>query len=152
MIYKTARKKIKSGDILVWSGNSFFGKIIKIATRSKYTHVGIAYKLAGRLFVIEAIEGNGVRIFPASRTTPFYWIDLLDTWTKEQEERIMSHVGDPYSWFGCLKGWLGIATKKDSRWMCADFVREMLVLEEGSTPAKIVSLCESCGDKITYVE
>lgn len=156
MKYKTARKKIESGDLLVWSGNAFFSKIIKLLTRSDYTHVGIAYKIGGRLFVVESIEGSGVRIYPVSRATPFYWIDTRAEFSNTVEKILLKHVGEEYSWFGCLKGWLGIAAKKDQRWQCAEFSNYILRLlhiidGQNETPAKLVETLLSDGYMIKEV-
>jgi len=144
MIYKDARKKIKSGDLLVWSGNSIFGKIIKLFTRSKYTHVGIAWKIGRRILIIESVEGYGVRIFPASKNLPFYVIHTDVKWTKELESIALSRVGHQYSWTGCVLGFFGINPPKDKRWQCAEFANDILfnakiVSDKFDTPASLVN-------------
>lgn len=132
MEYKEARKKIKSGHLLAWSGNTFFSNLIKFFTKSFITHVGIAWKIGGRLFVIESIEGVGVRIFPASRLTPFFWIYSTDgeenKWTDEIEETALKRVGEKYSIIGCIKALLGRPLKKDKNWQCAEFSSYILEL------------------------
>ncbi|MCP3686626.1 MAG: hypothetical protein GY861_28645 [bacterium] len=40
--YKNIRGDIKTGDILLFSGNSLLSKIIKLTTRSNWSHVGMA--------------------------------------------------------------------------------------------------------------
>lgn len=158
MKYKIARQQIQSGDVLVWSGSSVFSKIIKWWTKSEYTHVGFSWKANGRLFVIESMDGKGVRIFPLSRKIPFSWIKTNVFWTDEIAELTFKHLGDKYSWMGCVRAGLGIQTKKDKRWQCAEFAAYILRkagLKIGfniETPAKLVD--ELIEKKLTmyYVE
>jgi hypothetical protein len=43
--YEKYRDQMKSGDVIAFSGNGNFSKLIKWATRSNYSHVGIVLKL-----------------------------------------------------------------------------------------------------------
>jgi uncharacterized protein YycO len=47
---------IKSGDIVFQSTNSRQCKAVKLATNSKYSHVGIVLKIDGELIVYEAVQ------------------------------------------------------------------------------------------------
>lgn len=131
MEYSDARLEIKSGDLLSWSGHSFFSKVIKIFTQSSMTHVGIAYKLGNRLFVIEAMEGKGVRLFPLSRRTPFFWIKPIirdHLWNDMVERTAVERIGDKYSFKECLRAVLNKKLKKDNYWQCAEFASYILSL------------------------
>src|ERR1700676_772569 len=69
--YSEARSKIRSGDILLASGNFMFSKLIKFATRSEWSHVAFILKNVKvgeehRFFVYESVETKGVRMFPLS--------------------------------------------------------------------------------------
>lgn len=66
--YDLARSQIRSGDILICSGNSFYSKLIRKATRSKWSHVAFILRLdvIGRIMVMESVESIGVRTVPLS--------------------------------------------------------------------------------------
>lgn len=66
--YEEARLQIRSGDILLCSGTSDFSQIIQGFTDSIWSHVGFILwnKEIDRLFVMESVEGIGVRMVPLS--------------------------------------------------------------------------------------
>jgi len=131
MEYPDARLEIQSGDLLAWSGHSFFSKVIKIFTQSSVTHVGIAYRLGNRLFIIEAMEGKGIRLFPLSRRTPFLWIKPSNRdriWNHIVENAAIERIGDKYSFKECIRAVLNKKLKKDNYWQCAEFASYILSL------------------------
>lgn len=68
LAYENCRPLIKSGDILLCSGNGFFSNMIKKATRSKWSHVSFIINIESidRLMVLESVESIGVRAVPLS--------------------------------------------------------------------------------------
>lgn len=68
MKYEDIRHDIKSGDLLLCSGNSFFSKLIQHSTRSIWSHVGFVLYIsdAKRLMIMESVEDIGVRTVPLS--------------------------------------------------------------------------------------
>ena len=154
MKYFVAKKKIKSGDILAWCGKGFFSHTVKLLTKSQYSHIGFAWKIGNRLMVVEALEGKGVRIFPTYRTTPFYWLPLKKgVFTKYKETKMLSHIGDSYSWFGCVRGWLGLKTREDRRFQCAEFVNYIMEFGRNyDTPIKIVTHLLQKGTRLIFVK
>lgn len=66
--YEELRHEIKSGDILLCSGNSFFSNMIKQATNSIWSHVAFILRLdvIDRIMVLESVESIGVRTVPLS--------------------------------------------------------------------------------------
>ena len=66
--YNYVRALIKSGDILLCSGNGLFPKMIKKFTRSKWSHVGFIIRVDSidRIMVLESVENIGVRCVPLS--------------------------------------------------------------------------------------
>lgn len=48
--------KIKEGDIIFHQSNSQQSRAIKLATHSKYTHVGIIFRFNNKLQVLEAVQ------------------------------------------------------------------------------------------------
>lgn len=65
----TIAERIKTGDVLLFRGKgSFWSWLIKLVTRSRYSHAGLALRIrvgdSERLCVLEAFEGVGVRVLP----------------------------------------------------------------------------------------
>ena len=87
--YDAIRNSIKNGDVLMYRGNSLESRIIMLATRSKYSHAGIAVWWNQRLMVMEAI-GKGVVVRPLSQSVNHYHGDVELFTSKEdipEEER-----------------------------------------------------------------
>lgn len=65
----TLKSKLKSCDLIFCSGLYPFSSLIRQATNSLWSHVGVIFQLEdwGDAFVIESIETIGVRILPLSR-------------------------------------------------------------------------------------
>jgi len=61
--YSCIREYIKSGDIMLCSGNAPFSKLIKEFTGSKWSHVGFIIRVdeIERIMVMESVESIGVR-------------------------------------------------------------------------------------------
>jgi hypothetical protein len=131
MKYLDIRSQIKSGDVLAWSGGSRKSlsdiklDIVRIFTRSEYSHVGIAWVIGERVFVVEAVIPL-VRIYPLSKLTPFYLIKTPYSWSKEAEEKMLETVGKPYSQWEAIKAFLGLNTKDEKVWECAKLVNDTL--------------------------
>lgn len=66
--YENIRHEIKSGDILLCSGNSVFSSMIQKATNSMWSHVAFVLRLdvIDRIMVLESVESIGVRTVPLS--------------------------------------------------------------------------------------
>lgn len=62
--YEKIKPEIRSGDILLCSGNSFFSNLIKKATNSIWSHVAFILRLdnINRVMVLESVESMGVRM------------------------------------------------------------------------------------------
>ena len=141
MDYKTVRSLISSGDVIAFEVApwSLFSQLISLWTRSRYSHVGLVMKVHGRLAVIEALEGRGVRIHPLSRlvrTRRLDWFKL----DKTQVNRValvgdaLSHWGQRYAspWqfirsFSILTRrfldkWGAPGDTNDERFFCSEFV------------------------------
>jgi hypothetical protein len=149
MEYNEAKSKIKSGDLLAWthrksmfaSWYDFKAGAVRLFTRSEYTHVGMAWVVAGRHFVIEAVTPC-VRIYPLSRSGDFYWLALEANWTSEVEEVALSKVGYPYSMVSAIQSLFQELDAEDVS-ECAALVKYVLKvagidLGKRSTPDAIV--------------
>lgn len=68
--YEEARPHIRTGDLLLCSGESLGGAVIRVLTKSAFGHIGLIAKItvAGeeRLVVLESIIGVGVRMVQLS--------------------------------------------------------------------------------------
>jgi len=163
MNYQAARRKIRSGDLLAWShrgwGSWYDLKVqaVRVWTRSEYCHVGIAWRVADRLFALEAVL-TGVRIFPLSRMRPFYHLPLPARWTPEVEAWALEQVGEPYSqWQAMLAGVGLLKPGADSIWQCAEYAQAVLRaagidLVGDPTPSNIVNEAKRAGALETLVE
>jgi hypothetical protein len=66
--YSSLRHDIRSGDLLLCSGNFVFSKLIQNATGSIWSHVAFILRLDAidRIMVLESVESIGVRTVPLS--------------------------------------------------------------------------------------
>ena len=147
MDYNTARPLIKSGDLLAWTHRSWKTwadikiQLVRFFTQSEYSHVGIAYVIDGRVFVIEAVRPL-VRIFPLSKTGTFYHLPLNGTWSTWAAEYAMSHIGEPYSQLQAVQAFFKPLTH-DGLWECAELALAILDqtgvnLGQVATPTAVV--------------
>lgn len=63
--YKQTRDEIEDGDVLLFQGTGLFSRLIRWATRSRYSHSGIALWWNDRLMVLESTDPE-VRVMPLS--------------------------------------------------------------------------------------
>ena len=136
--YKT---EIESGDLLAWSSTAIELKIVQLFTLSSFDHVGIAWRVDGRLFVIEARPPE-IRIYPLSKLRPFYHVPMHIDWSEDYTEYLLEHVGDPYSRWEAIRAFFNIS-KKDNHWQCAEFANSFysrvgLDIDFGLTPRSVV--------------
>lgn len=164
MKYKDIRSEIKTGDLLAWSSGSWKTwagiqiNIVRIFTRSEYSHVGLAYVNHGRVFILEAV-GAGVRIFPLSKELPFYYISKPTKLSRAATTFAFEQLGEKYSKFQAILGGLGLLKdSQDDKWQCAEYVYNILktdqkdMLDTELTPSAIVKKAASTWGPIFYVE
>jgi len=58
--YRDVAPIIRTGDVLLFSGRTFLSYIIRIFTFSTVSHVGLALRDEGGLWVVDSCEGKGV--------------------------------------------------------------------------------------------
>ena len=161
MDYSAVRDSIQSGDVVAFTHTGFGSlrdiqaQIVRIATRSEYSHVGIVWKIVNRLFLLEAVVPE-VRIFPLSNFEEFYLIPLNKKLSEKAENYALSRVGQKYSKLEAIKGYFGW-NKRDSYWQCAEFVSSVLKENEititgKDTPTNIVrELLEKYSGKLELI-
>lgn len=162
MNYKDYRKRIQSGDLIAWSHHGFKSfydfqvQMVRAFTQSEYSHVGIAWRISGRLFILEAVVPC-VRIFPLSLCESFYHIDMDKGLHYDAEEFALSQIGEPYSKWEAIKAFLGQVRKGDSgTWQCAKYAAEVLRANgidygEAFTPTALVQAALIDGKRLRYI-
>jgi hypothetical protein len=141
MQYSNIRSTIKSGDVIAWSEGGWSNwhdiqvSIVRMFTESEYSHIGVAYVVAGRVFVVEAVVPL-IRIFPLSKLTPFFYFKAPDTWWSDKmEEELVSKVGLPYSKLEAIKAFMGMNTDGTENWECAKLVNKTLMTADAGFDA-----------------
>lgn len=161
--YKDRRDKIRSGDLLIWSNGqpepitNFITTIIRLFTSSEYSHVGVAWKIKGRLFVVEATVPV-VRIVPVSDKEEFYRVPVGLEWSDDRVRDLIEHVGKSYSIADALRAWKGITNDKDNgKWQCGELVHNFYLkagvdLGDAFTPSRVVySMVKNTGAFIEHI-
>lgn len=165
MKYADMRDNIKSGDVLAWSHRSWKTwydikiQLVRFFTQSEYCHVGVAWVIAGRVFVIESVIPK-IRIVPLSNELPFYWVPMSAPWKPETEEFAMSLVGvGTYSQLEAIAAGMGQQTSESSgKWECAKFVQACLtrdgfaVGDVHATPTDLVFKLQQLGKSVSLLE
>lgn len=162
MKYSEVRSQIRSGDLLAWSHREpwyrswydFKISLVRMFTRSEYSHVGTAWCYADRVLVIEAVTPL-VRVFPLSKLTPFYWLPLQARWSPEALEYALSKVGEPYSQLQALQAFFKLP-REDGYWECAELtrliaLRDGINLGESAVPSDIVRNALLEGASLTLI-
>lgn len=159
--YSEYRSKIKTGDLLAF-GHEGWGswqdikvQLIRIFTRSEYSHVGVAYVMGGRVWIVEAVVPQA-RIYPLSKRGSFYHIPMGLKVNKPQTEKMLSYIGSKYSQWQALKAFfkdLGQGNTSE----CAALVDTIMAdfgVEMGNrqTPDAIVTQAQLYGNPTFYVE
>ena len=130
MDYATARPLIRSGDLIAQSGGvwtSWHGikvNIVRMFTRSTYSHVGIAWVVGGRVFILEAVTPK-LRIYPMSKIGEFYLLPMYANWADTTEHLALENVGVNYSERVAVKAFFKPLQEDDVR-QCAAYVLAVL--------------------------
>lgn len=130
---------------------------MRIFTQSEYSHVGVAWKTKGRLFVLDAVVPR-VQICPLSLCDDFYHIDMGKTLSKAAEEFALSQVGEPYSKWQAVAAFFNHVHKGDrGTWQCAKYANEILRAngfdyDEAFTPSTLVQKVLEDGKALTFVQ
>lgn len=160
MNYQDVRDQIQSGEVLAWSHrgwgswNDIKIQLVRFFTQSEYSHVGMAYVMDGRVFVIEAVRPL-VRIFPLSKSGDFYRLPIKAHWTQEVAEYALSHVGEPYSQWQAITAFFK-PLAHDGLWECAELVLDLtrkmgLDLGQKATPTAVVYEIQKQGIPCTLI-
>lgn len=128
--YSEIRGTITSGDIVAWQGRYTHRNVLALLNQ-QVGHVGIAWVVSGRVFVIHALT-KGIVINPLSRLTPFCWLATDAEWTDETQTFALSELGRGYSYVDVVRSVLGLNSIANNGWMCGEFARA--VLQQANVP------------------
>jgi len=165
MKYLEIRSSVKSGDIIAYSHRSWKTwydikvQMIRIFTRSEYSHVGLAWVYGGRVFIIESVAPL-IRIVPLSNTGNFYHISMNVQWSYQTEDYALGLVGTgKYSQLEAINSFLGNPSKisPTKNWQCCKFAIVVLALcgirlRETATATAVVQSALEMNKTLTYVE
>ncbi|WP_150522774.1 hypothetical protein [Roseibium sediminis] len=118
--YTALRQDIRSGDLIAFRGNGPVSRLIRHVTGGRHTHVGVAFWWWHRLFVLEAREGDGVRLRACSARLPFDWIATGLNWTEAAEQFAADTLDDPYSYLDAVRAGLGLKLRSDG-FICSEY-------------------------------
>ena len=161
MQYKQARPLIKSGDILAWSHRGWKSwydikiQFVRLFTQSEYSHVGTAWVIGERVFVIEAVQPK-VRIYPLSKLGEFYWLSTGAQWKDETLEYALSKVGQNYSQLQAMQSAFD-EPPDDDKQQCAELtarIAKMDGINLGTTytPSSVVRSAQLLGGNLVLVQ
>ena len=171
MKYSDYRQNIKAGDVIATSHRApwyrsrydFKISVVRAATKSTYSHVGIVANWAGRLMVLEAVEPF-VRIYPlsniANEVGEFYHIPIpskIDFEGCGALDFALSKVGQPYSQIDAVRS-VFTRLKDYAKWECAEYVQSCLnaaeidILSVKSTPEEVVRALQEMGAACILVQ
>jgi len=170
MLYHEVEGQIQDGDFLFFRGTVFYSRVIQRWTKSRYSHVAVAVRIRESLFVLEAVEGRGVRLFPLSMYLrsgcKIDWFKIIDPRVDREKvtQWFLDRVGNNYaSPRQLIRSFLTLpfanaldwSTKIDNnRWFCSFAGVEALRHGYGELADKIIpneAELASPGD-VSYIE
>ena len=150
VLYSKMRNEIKTGDLIAYDTeeiDSFFGFVLYLyqkILKAKYTHVGIAVRMGGRVFIVEATPPE-VRLVPLAMCGDFYHIKTnMSVSEQGMTSNLFSHLGKKYSLFDLLKSKIGFANDNSDLYcseLAGDFYNTFGYITDrkaGATPDSIV--------------
>ena len=160
MNYSEARDSIRSGDLIsqshgdwtTWRG--FKVNLVRIFTRSTYSHVGIAWVVGGRVLILEAVKPE-LRIYPMSRIGDFYLLPLQAQWSDFAEATALKNIGVDYSEIVAMQAFFGPLPEGEIR-QCAAYALSVLRadgidLGNRATPDAVVLAAMQRGAICTFI-
>lgn len=130
-----ARRRFRSGDVLLFRGKGFISWAICKLTGSHYSHAGLSYVFEGRVYCLEAV-GSGVRLVLMSQLVKRYkgGIEYFEHSAASEKQRGTAisfgfqQLGKLYDKPGILRFLWAILTRRmrnlrrDEQWFCSELV------------------------------
>lgn len=139
--YQDIRHLIEHGDTFATASPALFSRLIRFATRSHVSHVGVFVIWNNRVFAVEAMEGAGVRIMLASQRFKKETL-ILYRGGKLNAKLLAKDLGKDYDLKGALLA--KFFDTKSARKFCSEAVASWLRLDfshlkRGVLPSDICS-------------
>ena len=133
--YQQARGLFRDGDVLLFRGHGPISQLIRLMTSSLYSHVGLVYLFAGRVYCLEAV-GAGVRLILVSEIMRRHraGIDYYEVISASDAQRsgaiafCFQQLGKVYDRPGLLRFAVAIlfgrklSAREDQSWFCSELV------------------------------
>ena len=150
--YAEARPDLRSGDVVALRGRgSLIGWLVDAATRSSYDHIGLVWRVASRVFLLEATPWAGVGIRSLSSVGSFDWISAGVDWTPSREDRAIADLEMPYAYLDALRLGLGLRPSRNGL-VCSLFVADVLGLpRDAATPGYVVDRLTRAGANLSHI-
>ena len=117
---------IHNGDLLAWKNDgTIVGNLVAYMTKGTYTHVGLAWTLHNRAYVLDAFWKGGVRLRYLGDNLP---VDIIHTnikWNKELEDDALSKLGRSYNFAAAAMLGMDITPNYDSE-VCSLYAAAIL--------------------------
>lgn len=159
--YATYRSTIKSGDLLSWSHrgwgswHDFKVQMVRFFTQSEYSHVGCAWVVGERVFVIEAVEPRA-RVFPLSKLGDFYHNQMSINWSPDVEEAALETIGEDYKQLNAIKAYFTQLADKDVSECAALYLHIAMTagifLGKKATPTAVVQAAQLLGSPTRFIK
>lgn len=149
--------KIKTGDLLAWGhspGNheTLWIKIIRFMTMSEFGHVSVAWRKGDELYHVEAVIPR-IRVSKIDEAKGFYAIGLSSVLTHPPDMSFFDDkIGKKYAFGDAVRAFLGMTTKHDDKWQCAELAKEFYdsqgldLKPESLTPANLMRAAMEVAD------
>lgn len=133
--YEETRGQFSEGDLLCFRGRGFLSGVIRLVTRSAYSHVGLVHLFEGHVYCLEAVA-SGVRLCRMSEEVRRYeggidYFEVLSAGEKERRGAVgfaFQQLGKPFDFVGLARFFVRIVfharlkARADDRFFCAELV------------------------------
>lgn len=161
MRYMTARPLIQTGDVVFFTRPNFKDKVIRLVTRGKWSHVGVAVRATifgtSRVFILEetpkgrqlsnmSIRADKVKVYRPADTDTETLVDYME------------NTGAPYSVWNAVIAGLNLPRfmKQRESHICSEMVADYLMDQgywtTGDTllhPSKLEKICGEIFEEVT---
>ena len=139
-----AFRGLDTGDLLFFSGRRIWSRLIQWRTGSEWSHVGLFVRIDQMPFVLESLEGVGVRLVPLSvwLAWPGHIGFATTSLEREQREHMLhcglSLLGQRYApprqfvrsfsvlWSRLTRRWRLASDVAPDRWFCSELVAALI--------------------------
>lgn len=158
MKYDAARYLISSGDLILFRGRGVFAWFIRKWTGSPYAHVAVAWKVGGRVLLLESrAKTRGVaigRTLSGALEDGAHWLPTSVNWWTVPEIHALRDLGKPYGWLDAIRAGLGLQPAGRGL-QCAEYAWMVLQAANPSlrrivpTPGELARLFPRVPEKLT---